>query len=160
MSFLGETFNVGDTPQSENDFQPIPAGWYNVTVTDAELKDTKAGTGNYIKVRFDVTGPSHEGRVVWTNLNIKNPTPKAEEIGRQQLDSLMRSIGIATVEDTDQLIGGSCTIKVSIRRSEEWGDSNEVKAYKAIDGSSPPMPKSAPASEASDDGAKKAPWQK
>ena len=154
MSFLGETFNVGDAPQATNDFEPIPAGWYNVSITNAEAKDTKAGNGVYISVRFDVTGPTHEGRVVFTNLNIKNPNPKAEEIGRQQLDSMMRAIGVGKVEDTDQLVGGNCAVKVSIRRSEEWGDSNEVKAYKAIDGSSPPMPKAeAPTSNA-------APWKK
>ena len=163
MAFLGEIYNVGDVPKSDNDFQPIPAGWYNATVAGAELKDTKAGTGSYISVRLDVTGPSHEGRVVFTNLNIKNPNPKAEEIGRQQLDSLMRAIGIPTVENTDQLIGGNCSIKVSIKLSEEWGDKNEVKAYRSVEGSTPPMPKTTPATTpaAADDGDKTSPpWKK
>jgi len=156
MAFLGETYSVGDVPQSDNNFEPVPSGWYNVSITDAEVKDTKAGTGTYIKVRFDITGPTHEGRVVWTNLNNRNPNSKAEEIGLQQLDSLMRSIGVASITDTDQLVGGACSVKLSIRRSEEWGDSNEVKAYKAIDGSSPPMPKNdAPASSGNS-----APWKK
>ncbi len=156
MSFLGETFNVGDVPEAQG-FDPIPAGWYTVVVAGAELKDTKAGTGQYISVRFDVTGPTHEGRVVFTNLNIKNPNPKAEEIGRQQLDSLMRAIGLASVGDTDQLIGGNCSVKVTVKNDEQYGDGNEVKGYKAIEGSTPPMPKqeSAPASSGNT-----APWKK
>ena len=156
MAFLGETYNVGDAIQPETDFLPIPDGWYSVVIAGAELKTTKAGNGSYISVRFDVTGPSHQGRVVWTNLNIKNPNPKAEEIGRQQLDSLMRSIGVGSVGDTDQLIGGTCSIKVTTRISEEWGNSNEVKGYKAGTGSQAPMP----ILTQSVDSEKKAPWHK
>lgn len=136
MAQLGETFNTADLPEGQN-FEPIPAGWYSVTVTGAEVKETKAGTGQYIAVRYDVTGPTHEGRVIFGNLNIRNPNPKAEEIGRQQLGDLMRAIGLAQVTDTDQLIGGRLQIKVTIQKSEEYGDRNDVKGYKA-DGSAPP----------------------
>jgi hypothetical protein len=64
-------------------------------------------------------------------LNIKNPNPKAEEIGRQQLGELMRAIGLATVQDTDQLIGGQLSIKLDVRESEQYGASNDVKGYKS-----------------------------
>lgn len=137
MAFLGQEFKVGDVEPSQ-DFTPLPAGWYTATVANAELKATKAGTGEYISVRFDITGPTHEGRVVFANLNIRNPNPKAEEIGRQQLDQLMRSTGLASVQDTDQLIGGSCSIKLTVKHDEQYGDGNEVKGYKAIEGSSAP----------------------
>lgn len=144
MAQLGQTFTTAELPEGQN-FEPIPAGWYSVTVTGAEVKETKAGTGQYIAVRYDVTGPTHEGRVIFGNLNIRNPNPKAEEIGRQQLGDLMRAIGLASVTDTDQLIGGRCQIKVAIQKSEEYGDKNEVKGYKA-DGSAPPVAAAATAS--------------
>ncbi len=106
MAFLNEAFDVNELPQGTGgNFDPLPAGWYTVTITQAELKDTKAGNGQYIKLRYDVTGPTHQGRVVFGNLNIKNPNQKAEEIGRQQLGDIMRAIGLAKVTDTDQLIG-------------------------------------------------------
>lgn len=155
MAQLGETINAAELPASQG-FDPIPAGWYSVTITGAEVRDTKAGTGSYIAVRYDVTGPTHEGRVIFGNLNIRNPNPKAEEIGRQQLGDLMRSIGLATVTDTDQLIGGRCQIKVSIQKSEEYGDKNEVKGYKA-DGSAPPAAV-APASATAPTSAAAPPW--
>lgn len=142
MAFLGETFNAGDNPSSGG-FDPLPAGWYTATIADAELKPTKAGTGEYIAVRFDITGPTHEGRVVFTNLNIRNPNPKAEEIGRQQLDQLMIATGLPSVQDTDQLIGGSCSIKLTVKHDDQYGDGNEVKGFKAIDGGAAPMPKPA-----------------
>ena len=135
MAFLNETFNVNDLPQSEQgNFEPLPAGWYSVKITGAELKTTKSGTGQYISVRYDVTGPTHQGRVVFGMLNIRNQNPKAEEIGRQQLGELMRAIGLTSVQDTDQLIGGALSIKLAIRQQEGYEPSNDVKAYKAIEG--------------------------
>ena len=136
MAFLNETFEADNLPQG-NSYEALPAGWYNVNVTGAELKNTKAGNGQYIAVRYDVTGPTHQGRVVFGNLNIKNPSPKAEEIGRQQLGELMRAIGLARVTDTDQLIGGSLQIKLEIRQQEGYEPSNDVKGYKSLNGSVP-----------------------
>jgi len=160
MAFLNEEFDATTVETTGGQYDPLPAGWYRAKINDADLRDTKAGNGQYIAVRYDITGPTHEGRVVWGNLNIKNPNPKAEEIGRQQLAELMGAIGIAKVRDTDQLIGGELEIKLAIRKSEEYGDSNDVKGYKAIAGSAAPQPSapsggSQPASSGS-----KAPWQK
>ncbi len=141
MAFLNETFSIDTLPQSENEFSPLPAGWYQVHITGAELRPTKAGTGAYIAVRYDVLGPTHQGRVVFGNLNIRNPNPKAEEIGRQQLGSLMRAIGLAQVSDTDQLIGGQLMIKLAIRPADgQYEASNDVKDFKAVGGAAAAAP--------------------
>jgi hypothetical protein len=73
--------------------------------------------------------------VVFGNLNIKNASTKAEEIGRQQLGEIMRAIGLAKVQDTDQLIGGNLGIKLSVRTGDYAG--NEIKAFKALSGAAP-----------------------
>jgi hypothetical protein len=140
MAFLDQEFNVADLPVSTSQFDPLPEGWYNVTIAGAELKTTKAGTGNYISIKYTVIGPSHQGRVVFGNLNVKNPNPKAEEIGREQLGAMMRAIGLSKIKDTDQLIGGSLSIKLSIQRDPTYGESNDVKAFKAITGAALPVP--------------------
>ena len=149
MAFLNETFDVNELPQGNGNYEPLPPGWYHANITGAELKSTKAGNGQYIAVRYDITGPTHQGRVVFGNLNIKNPNPTAEEIGRQQLGEIMRAIGLAKVTDTDQLIGGSLQIKLEIRTQEGYEPSNDVKGYKATSGSVPtPAAASAPAQAA------------
>ena len=137
MAELDEVFDVNSLPVSDRNFEPLPAGWYTAVVNSAEIKITKSGTGKYIAVRYDITGPTHQGRVVFGNLNIKNANSKAEEIGRQQLGEIMRAVGLATVKDTDQLIGGQLEIKLEIRESEQYGNSNDVKAFKSS-GSAPP----------------------
>lgn len=153
MAKLNQTYVADDLPKGDRDFSPLPDGWYAVTISEADVKQTKAGTGSYIKMRLDVTGPSHQGRVIFSNLNLRNPNPKAEEIGAQQLGELMRAIGLPRLEDTDQLIGRSLSVKVTTRSSPEYGDQNEVKAYKAIGNA--PAAASAPAAGA----AKTPPWQ-
>jgi hypothetical protein len=150
MAFLTETFDVNELPVGNaGNFEPLPVGWYTCTISQAELKDTKAGNGQYIKLRYDITGPSHQGRVVFGNLNIKNANPKAEEIGRQQLGEIMRAIGLAKVADTDQLVGGSLMIKLATKAAEgQYEASNEVKGFKAVEGAAMPKP-AAPAAPAS-----------
>lgn len=138
--FLGENFVASQMPVSESNFDPLPAGWYQVRVAGAEVKATKAGTGQYIAVRYDVVGPTHEGRVVFGNINIRNPNPQAETIGRQQLGELMRAIGLESLQDSDQLVGGNCSIKLSIRNDEQYGASNDVKGFKSVSGSQAPAP--------------------
>jgi hypothetical protein len=145
MAFLNEEFNVNELPQGNGNFEPLPAGWYTATISQSELKATKAGNGQYIKLRYDITGPTHQGRVVFGNLNIKNANPKAEEIGRQQLGDIMRAIGLAKVTDTDQLIGGQIGIKLEVKQDEQYGASNEVKGFKSVSGSAAPAAASIPA---------------
>jgi hypothetical protein len=162
MAFLGQTFNADELPQGNGNYDPLPPGWYTATITAAELKPTKDGSGQYIKVRYDITGPTHQGRVVFDNLNIKNASAKAEEIGRQQLGEIMRAIGLARVTDTDQLIGGVLQIKLGVRdATEQYDAQNEVKGFKAITGSVPTLAAPAASAPAASAPAKAAPpWAK
>lgn len=131
MAFLGQSFDTNSLPQTSNSYEPLPPGWYTATITNAELRDTKSGTGSYIAVTFDILGPTHQGRKVFGNINIRNANPQAEEIGRQQLGEMMRACGLARVQDTDELIGGTLQIKLNVKSDIQYGDKNEVKGFKA-----------------------------
>ena len=133
MAFLGQTFQVKDIPNVG--FDPIPAGWYNARIVEAEIKNTSAGTGTYIKVRYDILGPGYQGRVIYGNLNLTNPNQQAEQIGIQQLGSLARAIGLDVVSDSDQLINKDVQIKLSIKKDTtgQYNDSNDVKGFKAME---------------------------
>ena len=159
MANLGEVFNVEDLPEGRGSFDVIPAGWYTATITSADLKDTKDRTGKYIALRLDILGPTHQGCVVFSNINIRNASAKAEEIGRQQLGDVMRSIGLSSVRDTDQLVGGNLEIKLKITKSEEYGDKNEVSAYRSLNGAAPALSSSKPSAPAEKKGGG-LPWAK
>lgn len=165
MSSLGETFETENMPQGRGDFEPIPAGWYTAIITSAETKDTKAGIGKYISIRFDITGPEYAGRVVFGNVTLRNPNSTAEEIGRQQLGDIMRALGLVRLSDTDEMIGHELSIKLKRTESDQYGPGNEVKAFKAMEGRQSAAPavraNSAPtAPAATRPAAAKAPWQK
>jgi hypothetical protein len=163
MAKLNETIDVNDIPIRESNFDPLPAGWYRVTIVEADLKPTKASTpsspADMIKVRYDVTGPSHQGRVIFGTFNRRHAKPEVERIGREQFAMLLRAIGIAQCTDTDQLVGKSLTIKVTIRPAENgYEASNDVKAWKAIEGGA--MPAAAPSAAAPKASSGAPPWAK
>ena len=124
----------------EQEFQPIPDGWYQTEIKKAELKPTKDGTGEYINVQYSVLGPAHAGRVVFGMINVRNKNPEAETIGLRQLKELRAACGLAVLRDTDELVGRNVEINVKTQKSEEYGDRNTVAKIRSAGGSSP-MPK-------------------
>ena len=159
MARLDIGFTADELPESRGDYEPLPEGWYSADIGDAEIRVTKDGTGQYIRCRYNITGPTKAGRVVFGNLNIMNKSQKAEEIGRQQLGELMRSVGIGRIEDTDQLIGCPLQIKLSIRPAENgYAAQNEVRGFRASEGAAPA--KAAPAASGSASAKAAPPWAK
>jgi hypothetical protein len=126
---LDEVFTLDSVPAPTTNYDAIPAGLYEATIANAEIKDSKSG-GKYFNVRYDITGPSHAGRVVFDMITISNANPKAEEVGRQQLGELIRAIGLDKLADTDQLIGGSLIIKLDVKQSEKYGEENRVRGFR------------------------------
>ncbi len=134
MASLDQKYKTKDMPEGTN-YEPLPIGWYDVEIVEAELKATKAGTGKYINLQMKITGPTYEGRIVFSMLNIDNQSAKAEEIGRRQLGDIMRAIGLDAVNDTDQLIGGTFQVKLGIAPgTDQYDPKNTVKGYAPLKG--------------------------
>jgi len=157
MARLDIGFSADELPESRGDYEPLPEGWYSAEIGDAEIRVTKDGTGQYIRCRYNITGPTKAGRVVFGNLNIMNKSQKAEEIGRQQLGELMRSVGIGRIEDTDQLVGCELQIKLSIREAEKgYPAQNDVRGFKASSSATPTV--AAPVASGASSGKAAPPW--
>src|SRR5690625_418228 len=141
---LGQTFSANELPEgNDGEFTHVQEGDYQVEITEASLQDTTSGPGQYIKLRMDIIGPTHQGRVLFSNLNIRNQSEKAEQIGLQQLGDVIRAIGVPSLNDTDQLVGGNLTVKVKVKDDKEYGDANgkrnDIAAYESMTGSKPPQ---------------------
>ena len=130
---FGFTLTASEMPVAEDTYAPLAEGWYTAIISNVELKDTKAGTGKYLSVRYDITGPTSQGRVVFANITVVNPSEKAEKIGREQIGKIMSILKLKEAGNSDVFVGHAIGIKLSIRRSEEWGDRNEVREYKPAD---------------------------
>ena len=103
MGNLG--INIDDIKPQDNNYEPIPRGEYEVWATEAAVKFTKAGTGQYIRLVFEVLEGQYTRRKLFLNLNIKNPSAQAQEIGLGQLSALCKAMGkTGIVDDTEELL--------------------------------------------------------
>jgi hypothetical protein len=116
--------------------EAVPAGTYLAAISESEVAATKSGTGQMLRLTWDVIDGPMKGRKVFDRLNIANQNPKAEEIGQRQLSTLCHAVGVLQLKDTTQLHGRPCQIRVTIRKDEsgQYADQNEVKDYRAING--------------------------
>lgn len=123
-------FNANDVPESEDKFDLIPAGDYKMIVTESTIKATKAGTGEYVAVKLQIVDGDKKGRTIFANLNIKNPNPTAEQIGRRELADLTKAVGLVTLSDTAQLHGKPFVGKVGIEPAKDgYEATNRIKKW-------------------------------
>lgn len=137
MSFFS-TKDPNNAP-TDTDFSPLPAGWYPATLVECEIRENSNG-GRRISAQYEVTGAEYAGRKLWANYNLENRNPKAVEIAKKDITALCVAAGVdleagSLEELTDalnaELVGKVVELKVKIRKSEEYGDSNDVKGYRA-----------------------------
>jgi hypothetical protein len=143
---LPEVFELDSLPTPE--YEIIPAGQYAAMIAAAEARQNKSGTGHYLSIQYLILGPSHEGRSVFSNITLSHPNETATRIGRGQLSELMRAIGVSRLADTEQLVGRRLKIKVVVRADEKYGETNEVRGWKPLEGgqqASSPIPPFPPA---------------
>jgi hypothetical protein len=143
--------------EEEKSFAPIPAGQYVAMITDSDMRQTKAMDGEYLKLTFEIIDGSWKGRLIWTNLNLRNKNPKAVEIAERNLASICRAVHHLTpLDDSQALHNKPLKIKVIIREAQGGYDaSNEIKGYGPAGDQAP---QSAATSQAAPGGAVTPPW--
>jgi hypothetical protein len=125
----------GGYTADENDqwqgFEALPAGEYKVQIIDSDLCDTRAGDGQYIKLVYEVVGdPLYDGRKIFDNINIANPSPDAVRIGKQRLNTICAVTGVPSLKDTAQLHGKTMSLLIAVGKNKQTGeDTNIIKKY-------------------------------
>lgn len=129
MSMLNFTFNEADLPK--NDFELLPRGNYIAQIIKTEIKDNKSGTGNRLSMTFQILDGEKTGRMVFHDITIRNDNPIAEKIGREQLASLCKAVGLTHVGDTTELHERPMQIRVAIREDKtgQYEPRNEIKGF-------------------------------
>jgi hypothetical protein len=166
--FGGHEFDA-NAVEPNTPFEALPAGWYEAFVEEAEVKATKKNDGFYIKVTMKILTAGFENRKVFGNINLRNPSQEAENIGLSQLSALGRAVGVMNIKDTSDLLNKALQIKLSVKSSEQYGTQNEIKGFKVSESAGQPAapgaPKVAPAAPgapapAAPVGGYKPPWKK
>jgi hypothetical protein len=137
MAQLNQTFDasgVDPTPA----YELLPAGDYLAMIVDSELKATKAGDGQYLNLTLQVIDGPYKDRLFFDRLNLVNSNAKAVEIAQRQLSQICHAVGVMRVNDSGELHDRPLVATVKIRKSPEYGDSNQVGSYKpAATGAAP-----------------------
>lgn len=153
------SFDATSVAPAQKSFGPLPNGTYECVINNGDIKATKAGTGEYLELEFQVISGEHAGRRVWERLNINNPNKQAEDIAREQLAGLCMALNIPKLSDTDELLDIPVNVYIEIDRKEP--DRNRIRGYSSAGAPAPaarPAPAQAPAAAAP--AAAKKPWQR
>ena len=117
--------NPSDYPDP-NRYDPIPAGDYLCVIIDSEERKNKSGRGSHLKVVFEVLEGKYKGRKIWSNFNIHNPNPDAEQIGRAHLAAVCRAVGVVSPDDSFELHNKPMVVSVGIEKRKDTGDERNV----------------------------------
>jgi hypothetical protein len=123
------------------DFDPLPAGKYLAVITESEMKPTKAGTGSYLQLTFEILDGPHKGRKVWARLNLANSNETTVKIAQAELSAICRAVGVLAPNDSVELHNLPLVIAVKCKKRADTGEiTNEVKGYARKDAPQPPAP--------------------
>lgn len=121
-------------------FDPVPAGEYDVVIVKTDGDTTDNGKFRRIKLEMQILNGPQQNRKLFDRLNIaKAPgytgpwgegDQKALTIGRGNLSSLCRAVNVLTPKDSDELKAKPFRVKVTVKKSEEYGAQNNIAAYK------------------------------
>jgi hypothetical protein len=126
----------------------LPAGKYRVMITSVETKETRSGTGRYMRLKMQVLDGQYANWSTTDMINIENDNKKAEEIGWQQLKKLVKAIwGEFPEEFTAQDLENQ--ILVVTTKVEEYNGSLSSKVKGYVNAEAPAAP-AAPAVEEDD----------
>ena len=153
-------FNANEVEPSK-EFDPIPAGKYIAVITDSEMKETRAGTGRYLQLEFEITDGEFAGRKLWARLNIENQNAEAVRLARADLSAICRAVNVLTPSDSIDLHNLPLVIKVHCRKDKNTGEiTNDIRGYESK-ANYKPEPKQAPAAQTTAQPARvpsKPPW--
>ncbi len=132
-------------------FEPLPRGTYALRIDDGELgtaesEEAKHPGSQYVNWDMIVTQGDNEGRHVFANTIVSHGECECDDEetfnkGLFAIAGLLRASGRYSDEeldsdefelDIDDLIGSEVAAVLGIRKSEVYGDSNNVKRFKPI----------------------------
>ena len=123
-----EGFDATKVEPLREGYDALPAGKYQAVIVHSEQKTTNAGNGEYLKLQIKIEGGTYDGRIVFDNLNLKNPSDQAVAIAKGTLSSICRAVNVLSPKDSSDLHGKTLTVRIGCREYNGQVQ-NEVKGY-------------------------------
>ena len=132
-------FNA-NTVEPSVSFDPIPAGKYAAMIVNSEMKATKAGTGNYLELTFQVLEGEFKDRLLWARLNLENSNALTVKIARAELSAICRAVGVIEPKDSTELHNLPLVIIVRQKAKPDGETTNEIKGFAKREAANPAKP--------------------
>lgn len=145
MVELSRVFNPAEVDPQDNNFDPLPSGWYPAIIDETAQKSTKAAERGenddwYVNLRYSIVGERYANRKVFQMLNLQNQSQQAMEIAYRQLSSICHAIGSGPIKNTDQLKNMPMSIHLKMvpainddQGNEKYAAKNEVNGWQSLD---------------------------
>ena len=146
MADLGEHFDPQAVPERENNFEPIPAGLYEVHITESDVVDLKSGNGRSLVLTFEIVSGPYQGRKLWDRLNIQHNSQEAQAIAQRALADLFLATATAPSRNSEDLHFKPLIARVAIdAKDPAYAPKNVIKADKPRNGAPPAAKPASPA---------------
>lgn len=120
-------------------YEPLPEGKYPAVITASEKKPTKAGTGSFLLLTFQLLEGLYKGRQLFVRLNLDNPNETAVQYAKAELSAICRAVGVMAPQDSAELHNlPLMIIVIRKKRNDTGGITNEISGYEAKE--TPPVP--------------------
>lgn len=132
MANLGGTFDATAVEPNTGPPPAMPTDWYNVMITDSEMKQTKdpQNDNGYLELTLKVLDGQYAGRLAWARLNLYNDNPVAVEIAQKDLSAICRAVGVFQVNDSEQLHGKPFMARLVYKEAADgYDEGNDVKGF-------------------------------
>ncbi len=149
--------STAPAPSAPREYGPLPAGNYTMIISSTAIKATKANTGEYLEAVMEVVEGEHAGRKHWERFNVSNPNKQAEDMARAALGDLCAALGLAVIDDTDQLCDQMFVARIEIDRKDSAR--NRIMGYKRAGAAPAARAPARPAPPAGRAAAPARPWQ-
>lgn len=128
---MGFQFDVSEVPPASGGFELLEPGDYRLEASEiSDEQATKDGTGAYVTIKYSVIEGEREGAQIFSNYNIKNKNPKAEEIAWRELSALGHAVGVLS-GDSDALLYKPFLARIGIEKSKDpqYKDKNKIDKF-------------------------------
>ncbi len=145
------TLNLADADTSAGDFEPIPAGAYDMHVHEVKMVEVESDTGKLpqgtpgYNIQFRVDGGKYDNRVVFKRYYIPGPDYDADKRKKSLgiFVNFLKALGYSQEEvmsgtfspDVEDWIGKQVKVSVKVRPADEekgYAAQNEVQGVKAL----------------------------
>lgn len=120
-------------------YEVLPAGKYRAQIVESEMRVTRNGMGQFLWLMLDVVEGPHQGRKIFDQLNLVNPSPTTVEIAQRTLSAICHATGKLQVKDSEELHLIAMTIQVAVKPPKDgYGEKNTIR-YLVPDGAAQPV---------------------